>query len=65
MKSVRQKEDSSIKGLRFAQYSLMIKKQSRAQAPRLHGRLKVHMVLIQKPLWPRQQTHIVCPDLDG
>lgn len=65
MKSVRQEEHSSIKGHRFAQQVLVVIQQSRAQAPRLQGRFKVHMVLIQSPLGPRQQAHKVRPELNG
>lgn len=64
-KLLRQEEDGSIEGPRFAEHILMIKEQRRAQAPRLHGRFKVHMVLIQNPLRPRQQAHIVRPELNG
>lgn len=64
-KTMRQEENASIEGLRFAQEFLVIIEQRKAQAPRLHMRFKVHMVLIQNPLGPRQQAHIVGPELNG
>lgn len=65
MKSMRKEKDGSIEGLCLAQKFLVVKEQRRAQPPRLHRRIKVHMVLIENPLGARQQAHKVRPELNG
>lgn len=64
MKSMREEEERSIEGAGFAQGLVVLEEKSRAQSTRLHGRIKVHVVLIQGPLWPREKAHEIRPKLD-